>query len=461
MSLQHGNTADGEAHTPNRSVASHARLWWIVAAVLLLAAARIAFITFVPPGFYLDEAAGAAHAIAMLRHGHDAWGTPHPLYSPALGGGFTTAFYLYPLTAWMAAFGTSEVAIRAFSLAGTFGAIFFLSRAIKLWLGRRDAWLAAAVALALPWNWIQGSVAWDPALVPLAVTSSFWAFSHIVLRAPDRRRGALLALFPVLLLALAYLYPPTRVTAALLFVCAYAVFWHRRCISIRGMMATLVGCLLLALPLVQFMVRPEALVRARGLSVFHDASIAEGFTAFGINMLRLLAPGTLFLTGDPNLRHGTGFQGLLGFAALAPILGLVVAAVMVFMRHRPKQHTRPPGVSFLLVVACVGWLASLTGAALTNEGQPHSLRSCAAWPFASIVLVVGWRWILQAPVPHYVSNIAMAWFVLGIVSYGVHAAWYYPPQAMEAFETTARRLILSGQPPSHYPALALRYYETR
>lgn len=461
MSLQQANPADGAVPPPDRSPAPSVRLWWVVVAVLVLATVRVAFLTFVPPGFYMDEAAGAAHAIAMLHHGLDAWGTPHPLFSPALGGGFTTAIYLYPLTAWIAAFGNSEWAIRAFSLAGTFMAIAVLCLAIQRWFGRRDAWLAAAIALALPWNWIQGSVAWDPALVPLIVASGFWAFSRIVLPGSDRGRRVLLVLFPVLLLLLAYLYPPMRVTAPLLFAGAYAVFWQHKRIGARELMATLVACSILALPLLQFMLQPEALVRARLLSVFHGASLAEGLRAFGANMLRLLDPATLFFTGDPNLRHGTGFQGLLGLAALAPVLGLAAAAVMAAIRRPPKPHPQTARVRFLLLVACAGWLASLTGAALTSEGQPHSLRSCAAWPFATIVLLVGWRWILQASMPRHVSRPALVLFVVATAGYAVHAVWYYPPRALEAFDTQARRLILSGQPPDTYPELARRYYETR
>ncbi|WP_156362806.1 hypothetical protein [Xylophilus sp. Leaf220] len=461
MRLQQWDLASGETPSSSRFPGFSLHPGWVVA-VLVLVAARAVFITVAPPGFYVDEAAGAAHAIALLHHGHDAWGTPHPLYSPSLGGGFSTAFYLYPLAAWMAAFGTSEVAIRAFSLASTFVAIAILGVGIRRWFGRREAWLSAATALALPWNWIQGNMAWDPALVPLVVASGFWAFSRIVVPPVSNcGRRASLVLFPVLLLLLAYLYPPMRVTAPLLFLGAYVVFWHQKRIGIGELVATVLFCSALAVPLLQFMLQPEALVRARLLSVFHGASLAEGSRAFGANMLRLLAPTTLFLTGDPNLRHGTGFQGLLGLASLPPLLGLAAAAIRTFIGRRSKPQRHAVRMGFLLVVACTGWLASLAGAALTNEGQPHSLRSCAAWPFATIVLVVGWRCLLEAPLPRHVRRLAIAFFAIGTAGYAVHAARTYPTQAMEAFDTSARRQILSGQPTSDYSALARRYYETR
>ena len=88
---------------------------------------------FSPPGFFMDEAAPAVHAMCLAETGKDADGKVWPLYSTAAGGG------QHPLTlmafdiVWMKIFGTSREAFRAVAafwiLLTAFG-LFFLARDI-------------------------------------------------------------------------------------------------------------------------------------------------------------------------------------------------------------------------------------------------------------------------------------------------------------------------------------------
>lgn len=91
-----------------------------------------------------------------------------------------------------------------------------------------------------------------------------------------------------------------------------------------------------------------------------------------------LSPGYLFLTGDPNLRHGTQQFGL--FVWPAVLLWLIGGA---YLLHRQ------PGI---LVLLSLWWLAALLPAAVP-ENTPHALRSLNALVPLSIWIGVGAAWV--------------------------------------------------------------------
>ncbi len=102
------------------------------------------------------------------------------------------------------------------------------------------------------------------------------------------------------------------------------------------------------------------------------------------NYLQYLDPSYLFLTGDPNLRHGTGFTGLM-FPSFAPffLLGL-----LMLLRRRPG----------ILLWLSAWWVAGVLPAAIPKD-VPHALRSLNALPVFVIVVAYGvdvaLNWITQ------------------------------------------------------------------
>jgi 4-amino-4-deoxy-L-arabinose transferase-like glycosyltransferase len=441
----------------NRFISRIASDRFSLAAIIMIVAlvgTRLAMMPFTPPGFFLDEAASGAHAVAMLHHGTNAHGVSWPLFSESLGGGYTTPIYLYPLTVWAAIFGTSELALRYFSQIATIIALCIIAFCIRLWIGKREALIAMVAGLALPWGWLQGSLAWDPALVPLFVSFALLAFSLLLYSHSQRVRTAMLFLLPLSLIALAYLYPPMRITAPLLFIGAYVMLYRRKIIEIRGIVVTCLVSAIVALPLAQFMFQPEALERSQALSVFHDASIIEGLGHAGLNLLLLLNPLFLFIAGDPNLRHSTGYEGMLGFAALVPLVALVIVAI-----RKPKlldKQTR-----LLIWIGLFGIMTSLLGSALTNEGQPHSLRATAVWVFTLLLITVGWKVILSSWTTEYIKTVSVLIFILATTAYAIDFGVNYPKRSAGSFDTVQRQAIFDGEPTPDYPGLAIQYYKTR
>ncbi|MFI5212407.1 MAG: hypothetical protein ACHQTE_00405 [Candidatus Saccharimonadales bacterium] len=424
--------------------------------IIVLVALRLVILPVSPPGFYLDEAAGGAQIVAMLHHGANVHGQAWPLFSASLGGGYTTPIYLYPATLWAALFGTSELALRYFSQFMTLLAIVMIALATRYWLGQRAALISTIVGLALPWSWLQGSLAWDPALVPFFVAAAYLTSTLLFFSHSPVTKICAAVLLPVSLVGLAYLYPPCRVTAPLLYVLLYGLLYYKKALSLRVMISSLIGTIVIALPLALFILQPDAMERSKVLSVFYGVPIWQGLWQLLINFSRLLNPVFLFVYGDPNLRHSTGWQGMLGLAAIPPTLALLY----VFFQ-RPFARIHFDKTMLLIIIALGGIVCSLLGSALTNEGQPQSLRATAAWPFFVILLTIGWHVILTRT-SRTAASIIVSICLVCTVSYAVDLAFFYPKRASQAFDAPARRIIFTSHTNAPgYPDLSYRYYTTR
>jgi hypothetical protein len=432
----------------------------LVGAIITLVVVRLALLPHTPPGFYVDEAAGAAHAKAMLENGTNAHGGSWPLFSESLGGGYTTPVYLYPLTEWARIFGLSETSLRYFSQMMTLAAIGLLAVGARYWLGTRFALTLAVVGLALPWGWLQGSLAWDPALVPFLISLAFLSFSVLLYSARPQHRWLAAAGLPLALVGLAYLYPPCRATVPLLALGFYGLLLRRRVIPPWWVGVSVVVTAALALPLLNFLDTPEARSRSAMLSVYTNASAWDGTMHVLSNFRQLLSPVFLFLEGDPNLRHSTGRQGMLGMASAIPALVLLAYTAHLLLRwwHRRDTRTREPlqPASLLIVVALGGAAAGLLGSALTYEGQPHSLRGCAAWPFLAILLAIGWTVLLRS-VGRDVTVLVLAAFVLSTAAYALDLATGYRDRSAIWFDVPAREQLTRGDL-GNYPEPAVSYY---
>jgi hypothetical protein len=425
--------------------------------IVLLLLARITILPLSPPGFYSDEAATGAHVVAMVKHHTNAQGQSWPLFSKSLGGGFTTPVYLYPLSIWASLFGVSELALRAFSQFVTIFTIITVGASIYLWLGKKAGLIAMIVALALPWGWLQGSIAWDPVMVPLFIAITFFGFSLLVQRTSLRLRLTGMILLPLSLILLAYVYPPYWVVAPLLFISMYSFLIVKKYLSYPAALSSTVATLTLVIPLLLFIVSPDTLTRSSTVSIFYHANLLEAMGLFIRNIILLSQPFFLFIFGDFNVRQSIGYQGMLGLGAVAPIIILIVIAVKKIGNKALNFLTKQE--LLLIGIAAMGYLLSLFGSALTNEGQPQSLRSCGAWPFAVVIITIGWLVILRQH-RQWLKQVTITIFIMATIAYMIDLAYVFPTSSGKFFDTVERSKILSHQT-IRYPELALQYYNTR
>lgn len=440
-----------------KAAAFYCRHWVLLSSIIVIIILRALLLQFTPPGFYLDEAAGGAHVIALLTQGTNAHGEAWPLFSASLGGGYTTPIYLYPLAAWALLFGVSEYSLRAFSLFVTVITAALIALTIRLWLDNKAALIGALTALVLPWGWVQGSIAWDPALVPLFVALSLFGFSAALKTNSNLYQLISIIATGISLIILAYLYPPCRVTAPLLLAFYYGILLYRKKLSIKTALILSAVFAALCIPLLQFMLQPDALQRSSELSVFYGVSLFAGVWQIFLNFVQILNPIFLFITGDANMRHSTGQQGMLGLASVPAIIALIYGGIRLMRRYKRKQKWTITSSVWLVAVSFIGIIFSILGSALTAEGQPHSLRAAAAWPFFVVIITIGWTYLI-ARTSRAIQILAITFSVVATGWYVNDLAMHYPARSAEAFDVSIRQTIDRQQLPANYPSLSLYYY---
>lgn len=398
--------------------------------IFLLIFVRIIILPISLPGLYVDEAIGQSHIIAMVKNKTNANGQLWPLYSQSLGGGFTTPVYLYSASIWSSVFGVSNLALRLFSQFITILSIFFVGLSLKILFDKKTALISIIVGLILPWGWLQGGLAWDPVLVPFMTSLVFLGWS-IVFSDKSAKKiifGKILMLFGFLMMM--YAYPPYWVSAPILACFLFLLLYIKKIASFKNILFLFLLAIIFLLPLVNFIIQPMSLSRALELSVFNYDSITEGFLTFFINIFKLINPVFLFFVGDSNLRHATGYQGMLGIGAIIPILFAIWSAFK-WAKKRKKFSSIQKEIYFL-AVSVISYIACLFGSALTVEGQPHSLRSCAAWVFAVVIITIGWRLIIKHK-KRWLIFTAMGILVIGTLFYVVDLSFFYPKRSSTYF----------------------------
>lgn len=345
-----------------------------------------------PPGFYVDESAGAAHILCLSQTAHDADGKAFPfLYSVGAGYGLHTFPYIYSGALWVKIFGGSPASLRAFSAFITVITIIGVYLLGQLLGGQYVALYAVLSASIMPWAFHFSRIAWDPPLAPLFVV---WGL-YFVLRSnykPDLLGSAIL-----LTLSL-YTYPPVRASIPFILIVVWWFKKHQGLANIKDSLWFLVPLILLSVPLVwNILTNPEFLARFHAGNITSERYLRQyGEPSWSLIFFRLLVDyfshfnfSYLFVRGDEILRHSVlqfGELSWLDGLGITVLLGLLGYQIM----RRRAQIFRD--VNPLVMVSLVVILASIFPSAITTP-SPHALHSITAWPFVSLLVGYGLAWL--------------------------------------------------------------------
>jgi hypothetical protein len=331
-----------------------------------------------PPGFFVDEAVGAAHVICLKDKGEDLFANGFPLFSAGLGAGYYTAPFLYGEALWTGVFGNSTAAFRTFAAFVTCLTLLFLF----LWVRNREdeetGLTVVLLASVSPWVFQFSRIAWDPPLSAFFLVLGLYCFQSLKSRfhwvfgaiafgfASLAYPGSRIVTFPLLLLIPGLNARKKSYSLAILFLILAPVFWR----SFHD---------------------PYFTARARMLILWsdHPMNPFQGSDLFGVvlalikNLGLHLSPSFLLLSGDQNLRHSTGASGM-----MSPIewFLLMIGASLVLGRVRSLGKSWND-TGFLTLGALLGILP----AALTWESVPHALRAIVAWPFLIVLAGKSYR----------------------------------------------------------------------
>lgn len=153
--------------------------------------------------------------------------------------------------------------------------------------------------------------------------------------------------------------------------------------------------------------------------------IAKEFT---LNLFDHLSPRYLFISGDPNLRHGSGIMGL-----MLPSYVIIFFLGIFSLGKNRKQ----------LTLIMLWWLISLIPASIPEE-TPHALRSLNGVIPMVMVLGVGMEAVLtkihrdqkwRMPTVAYLLVVLVN--LIGFVGYYF---WHYPTDTAEAWQDGYRQV---------------------
>jgi hypothetical protein len=410
-----------------------------------------------PPGFFMDEAAPAIHAMCLAQTGKDADGVAWPLYSSAAGGGH------HPLTlmafdiVWTKVFGTSRAAFRsvsAFWILVTALGLFFIAREITFLMPseacdgraaearRTFPWMVLLAALLSPWGFQFSRVGWE---APLAPAYMILGVLGILLCRRGGRLATLWALFAGLCTAASMTsYPPLRAVVPLVFLTVVGLLlaltreWGAGWNFIKRMLAAGIVTAAAFAPTMRMLEDGKINERMNNVAIWNDRWVKENagdlsrwtylIKNFLDNLALHLRPSFLFIDGDGSLRHNPHLSGQLSPVDALALL-FVLWMVIHFITRLVRGRTPLPDVPGLILSPTTRWLMAialcalvcgffgLASSALTFEAIPHAMRSIGAWPFIALFTgaVLTLAWTHRNWVPPTLAAVAL-----------VHTLYYLP-----------------------------------
>jgi hypothetical protein len=247
-----------------------------------------------------------------------------------------------------------------------------------------------------PWSFQFSRIVWEGPLGPASMVFAVYC----LLQAPRWYWAIAVGVFGALAM---FSYPPLRLATPLVlaFVGLYQLRRSTRRWRIRDM-ALAVGALAVAFgPVLVMTFQGRLSQRAMDVAIFspgyirdHRGSMSRvGFvlSQFLDNLFSHFRPSFLFFSGDVNHRHSPRIVGQLAPVDAVALLAIAVWLTFVVVQTLRSSRTVNIEVSryrrHLLLCVAAGTLGFVFGsipAALTWDGEPHALRSIAAWPWACL-----------------------------------------------------------------------------
>jgi 4-amino-4-deoxy-L-arabinose transferase-like glycosyltransferase len=404
------------------------------AAGLLVAVLHLSALGTSPPGLYIDESSVGYNAWAVAHTGYDEHGHHLPLYFEAFGE-YKNPVYIYALAPFTLLLPLTPYVVRL--PAALFGLVVCLMLTLfaRIVTGSRPAALLTLLTAGItPWLVQESRIGFEVISMLALLAVMLWCFAHAVQHSSWRwyaGGGAALGLST-------FAYSTGRASTVLLLLAILASFGVRT--RGRAWLASLAGPLAGVLTLVIYNGVHSGAITARynAISInFDSPGIVVLVQRFISNYVDYWDVRFLFTHGDANLRHSTGWGGMLLVTTLPAIL---LGAVQCLRRWRE------PLPRFLLLGAVLGPVP----AALTAEGTPHSLRAAGTLPFLLALAAYGWCTIAERLLDRRtLAAIAAAAVAAEAASFFYDLYVEYPGRALAWFDTgqgpaIARAVELAG-----------------
>jgi hypothetical protein len=311
--------------------------------------------------------------MCLQQTGADFFGNSYPLFTKALGGGYSTGPFLYGELLWTSFFGNSVYAFRSFLACITTLTLFFLFDGLRKCVSLRVAMIALLIGSLSPWVFQFARIAWDPPLAPFFLVFGLWCL--------DLKNRFNWILGGLAIALASYSYPPCRIQALIILLALPGRSWKNK--------AKVIGVFSLASVPIFYRAWVDPWFTARGKMLLLNSDYTmnpfrdDGFFMLTFDFIKQffehLTPEFLVLKGDHNLRHSTEVVGELSYPEALLIYASPFIWFWMWLRHK-KVVFNP-----MVVFAVMGIASGIIPGALTWESVPHALRIIGAWPFFAML----------------------------------------------------------------------------
>lgn len=424
---------------------------WIVSS-------RIFDLEAAPPGLFFDESSIGYNALSILKTGHDEHGVLFPVYFKSVGD-YKNPVYIYAVALVFSLFGASEFTLRFTSVLFFLGALLFST--LLIWrMFRRSAlptiYGAAAFGFT-PLFFVLSRISFEVISQLTVVSAAILMIWEAFNRSSDDKKWRLYSFTGGILLGLStYCYTTQRLLSGLTLFALWAVYFDRKYIKKLLLFST--GFALMMIPLMAFSIASPGSVTERfsELSYIDDPiRFSEKAFIFLQNYGKYWSPEFLILRGDPNLRHSTGYGGVL----FVTILALFVLGFPALFAKRNRNRFS----SFI----AINLVLSPVAAALITEGAPHALRSMLMVYYIIVISCNSLEWLdsssRKGPLKAAVLSVLLLSLLFETVRYQKDYFSSYPSRSVEAFgsfdfksalefslEQQPNRIAAVGLPPGGY-----------
>lgn len=409
---------------------SKLRWWhWLVAITILGGFFRLIGFGSIPVSLYWDEMAVWNDALSIAQTGHDLFGRSwlQPIFISY--GDFKLPVFIWAVTLFSFISKNPMVAVRLPSLIAGISmipAIYFLTNILfpaekkKLPI---TALTSSVVLAILPWSLHFSKVGYEG---HLGATFLLWSVACFFVATVRKKSFLFFGLSTVLGILSVYSYFSVRFVWPVVILSAVLLFWRRFKPYWKQALLVLVFWTLSLIPMYKADFYEESnTYRLSATSILNNPDRLNQVNAYreragnnilsrvvynektffirdlGSQYLEYLNPNFLFLSGDPNLRHGIGKTGVMW----ASFLPLALAGLIFLVREKPRVFTW----------LGIWWLFATLPAAVPLD-VPHALRSLNAMPVWVVLVSCGamylWRWFEHWDVSQFMKKALLAFAFL-------------------------------------------------
>ncbi|MCX6784098.1 MAG: hypothetical protein NT141_03450 [candidate division WWE3 bacterium] len=358
----------------------------------------------IPPVLTADEASIGMNAGDILRTGSDQWGVRFPIFFKAFGE-YKSPIFIYLLVPLIKIFGLSLQTIRLESALWGIGlAVVMTLLAFKIFKEIKVSLLAGILVLFTP-----GLVSLSHLGFEVVVFPTLIALALLLL---NSKKEALIVASGFIWGLTVYSYPTARLLAWL--YCGLAVIIIIK--NNRDRIFTSAVFIITVIPFIVSASQNMAIVLNR-LSQISILSRPNMLQSLLDNILKILSPQFLFISGSRDLLFSSQFRGLLLISTIPfLILGITVLIKKCLVKDR--------WAIFIILATLISPVASI----LTFDNQPHLLRIANILPFIIIIMVYGICY-LKTQGNKVLSSLVLISFVIEATLYTLDFTFRYPQRA--------------------------------